>query len=76
VLDRITIDPGQCDGKPCIRGIRIPVHLVLRLLASGKTPGQIIGDYPELEEEDIRQAVEYAAWLANERTIVTPGSSR
>jgi uncharacterized protein (DUF433 family) len=76
VLDRITIDPGQCDGKPCIRGIRIPVHLVLRLLASGRTPAQIIGDYPELEEEDIRQAVEYAAWLANERTIVTPGSSR
>lgn len=61
-FDRITIDPAQCDGKPCIRGLRIPVHLILRLLASGKTPAEIIGDYPELEEADIQQATEYAAW--------------
>ncbi len=73
VFDRITIEPGHCDGKPCIRGLRIPVHLVLRLLANGRTPAQIVEDYPELEIGDIQQAVEYAAWLANERTIITPG---
>ncbi len=72
VFDRITIEPGQCDGKPCIRGLRIPVHLILRLLANGKTPAQIIEVYPELESRDIQQAVEYAAWLANERTIEPP----
>ncbi len=74
VFDRITVIPGQCDGKPCIRGLRIPVHLVLRLLANGKTPAEIIADYPELEPPDIRQAVEYAAWLANEKTIIIPSS--
>jgi uncharacterized protein (DUF433 family) len=74
VFDRITVVPGQCDGKPCIRGLRIPVHLILRLLANGKTPAEIVADYPELEEPDIRQAMEYAAWLASERTIIPPGT--
>jgi uncharacterized protein (DUF433 family) len=73
VFDRITVEPGKCDGKPCIRGLRIPVHLVLRLLANGKAPVEIIADYPELEEADIRQAMEYAAWLANEKTLIVPG---
>ncbi len=73
IFDRITIEPGQCDGKPCIRGLRIPVHLILRLLANGKTPAQIVEDYPELETGDIQQAIEYAAWLANERTIIMSG---
>ena len=50
-LDRITVDPAQCDGKPCIRGLRIPVHLVLRLLASGKTPAEIIADYPNSKKK-------------------------
>ena len=71
-LDRITVDPAQCDGKPCIRGLRIPVHLFLRLLASDKTPAEIIADYPELEKEDIHQAMEYAAWLATEKTVLAP----
>ena len=74
VFDRITVIPGQCDGKPCIPGLRIPVHLILRLLANGKTPAEIIADYPELEAPDIRQAMEYAAWLANEKTIILPSS--
>ena len=69
---RVRVDPAQCDGKPCIRGLRIPVHLVLRLLASGKTPAEIIADYPELEKEDIHQAMEYAAWLATEKTVLAP----
>jgi uncharacterized protein (DUF433 family) len=61
---------------PCIRGLRIPVHLILRLLASGKTPAQIVGDYPELEQADIQQAMEYAAWLASEKTILVPTPSK
>lgn len=60
-FDRITVDPQQCDGKPCIRGLRIPVHLILRLLANGETPAEVVATYPELEPADIQQAVEYAA---------------
>jgi len=61
-LDRITVDPRQCDGKPCIRGRRIPVHLILRLLANGKTATQVGATYPELEPADIEQAVAYVAF--------------
>ena len=64
-FDRITVDPQQCDGKPCIRGLRIPVHLILRLLASGKTPPEVVAAYPELEPADIQQAMEYAALVSN-----------
>jgi uncharacterized protein (DUF433 family) len=60
-LDRITVDPQQCDGMPCIRGLRIPVHLILILLANGKTPAKVVATYPELEPADIQQALEYAA---------------
>lgn len=76
VFDRITVNPEQCDGKPCVRGLRIPVHLVLRLLANGKTTAEITADYPELEEPDIKQAMEYAAWLASEKTIIVPGPTK
>ncbi len=69
-FDRITVNPGQCDGKPCIRGLRIPVHLILRLLSNGRTPAEIIADYPELYPADIQQSMEYAAWLASEKTIL------
>jgi uncharacterized protein (DUF433 family) len=75
-FDRITVDPGQCDGKPCIRGLRIPVHLILRLLADGKTPAEVIAIYPELEPGDIQQAMEYAAWLASEKTVLVTGPSK
>lgn len=75
-FDRITVNPGQCDGKPCIRGLRIPVHVILRLLANGKTPGEIIADCPELEEADIKQAMAYAAWLASEKTIIVPAPTK
>jgi uncharacterized protein (DUF433 family) len=60
-FDRITVDPQQCDGKPCIRALRIPVHLILRLLTNGKTPAEIVAAYPELELADIQQAMEHAA---------------
>jgi uncharacterized protein (DUF433 family) len=57
-------------GQPCIRGLRIPVPLILRLLASGKTIFQILQDYPELEEEDIRQTLSFASWATSEKTIM------
>jgi uncharacterized protein (DUF433 family) len=60
-LDRITIDPNQCGGRPCIRGLRIRVKDVLELLAAGATPEEILADYPYLEAEDIGAALEYAA---------------
>jgi uncharacterized protein (DUF433 family) len=75
-FDRITVDPQQCDGKPCIRGLRIPVHLILRLLANGETPAGVVAAYPELQPADIQQAMEYAAWLASEKTLIVPGPSR
>jgi len=60
-LQRITIDPGQCGGRPCIRGLRIRVSDILDLLASGATRKEILEDYPYLEEADINAALEYAA---------------
>ncbi len=68
-LDRITVDPNVMQGQACIRGLRIPVRLVLKLLAGGKTAEQIVADYPELEREDINQCIAYAAWLASEHTF-------
>lgn len=61
-FDRVTIDPSVMGGQPCIRGLRIPVSLIVRMVASGKSFKEIIEDYPELEEEDIKQALEFAAW--------------
>lgn len=75
-LDRITIDPEIFQGQPCIRGMRMPVTLVLKLLAVGKTHAEIIADYPELEEDDIRQCIEYAAWLASEKNVALSGSHK
>lgn len=65
-LDRITFNPKMMAGQACIRGIRVPVSLVLNLLANGKTAQQIIEDYPYLELEDIEQCLLYAAWLSRE----------
>jgi len=75
-FDRITVDPQQCDGKPCIRGLRIPVHLILRLLANGKTSAEVVTSYPELEPADIQQAMGYAAWLASEKTVIVTGPTK
>ncbi len=68
-LDRITIDPGIVQGKPCIRGMRITVGLVLNLLANGMSHSEILRNYPDLEEDDILQCLEYAARLVDERVI-------
>lgn len=69
MLDRITIDPNVMGGQPCIRELRIPVSVIIRLLAAGKTIKEIIEIYPELEEEDIRQALKYASWVTSEKVF-------
>lgn len=61
LLDRITSNPRQCGGRPCIRGLRIRVKDVLDMLAGGATEKEILDDYPYLEPEDIRASLEYAA---------------
>lgn len=65
-LDRITFDPTIMGGRACIRGMRVTVALVLNLVANGASTADIIDAYPYLEAEDIRQALQYAAWLAEE----------
>jgi uncharacterized protein (DUF433 family) len=66
-LDRITIEPGKRSGKPCIRGLRIIVTDVLEYLASGMTEAEILADFPDLEREDIRACLAFAA--ARERRL-------
>jgi uncharacterized protein (DUF433 family) len=68
-LDRITVHPVVCTGKPCIRGLRFPVSRLLGLLASGETKQEILRAYTYLQPEDIDQALEYAAYLAEEETV-------
>jgi uncharacterized protein (DUF433 family) len=63
--DRITLDPAICHGKPCIRGLRYPVESLLELLAGGMTIEAILADYEDLERDDIRAALSYAARLAH-----------
>ena len=66
-LNRITIDSEVMSGQPCIRGLRMPVPFKLKLLASGKTIVQILKDYPELEDEDLRQGLSFASWATSEK---------
>jgi uncharacterized protein (DUF433 family) len=61
LFDRITVEPGKCGGKPCIRGMRITVRRVLELLASYPDQAAILAEYPFLEPEDLRQVLRYAA---------------
>ena len=66
---RITVDPEICGGKPCIRGLRFPVSRLLGLLAAGESQDSILTSFPYLEREDIREALYYAAFLADEQVI-------
>jgi len=66
-FDRITFDPKVMGGRACIRGMRIPVSVIVRHIARGATPDEILKGYPSLEREDIQQAIEYAAWLSAEQ---------
>jgi uncharacterized protein (DUF433 family) len=68
-FERITVDPNQMGGVPCIRGLRIPVATVLRMLAGGMTEHEILGDYPDLQNEDIRECLRFAAVSAMERDL-------
>lgn len=69
-FNRITFDTNMMGGRACIRGMRITVSLILNLISNGMTSIDIIKEYPYIEEEDIRQTLQYAAWLADE-TIQT-----
>jgi uncharacterized protein (DUF433 family) len=68
-LDRITFDPEQCGGRPCIRGMRIRVKDVLEMLAGCASEKQILEDFPDLEAEDIRACLQYAAAQANHAVL-------
>ncbi len=65
LLDRITVEPGKCGGRPCIRGLRIRVSDVLDMFAGGATPDEILADFPYLERDDIAAALAYASALVN-----------
>ena len=65
-FDRITFDPNVMGGRACIRGMRVTVSLIINLVANGLNTEEIIEAYPYLEPEDIRQSLQYAAWLAEE----------
>ena len=69
LLARISVDPQVCFGKPCIRGHRIWVSLILDLLASGASVSEILEDYPDLEKEDILACIAYGAEMARDRVI-------
>ena len=69
-FDRITQQPEVMGGKPCIRGMRVTVGMVVGQIGVGHSVDEIIADYPYLEREDIFQAIRYAAWRAEEREIM------
>jgi len=71
-FDRITIEPGKCGGKPCIRGMRITVRRVLELLAIYPDQRSLLSEYPFLESEDLQQALHYAAANLEGELIQTP----
>jgi uncharacterized protein (DUF433 family) len=68
-FDRITLDANKCFGKPCIRGLRMPVASILTYLSSGMTVDEILKEWPELEQDDIYQALGYAALAMEERFV-------
>lgn len=74
LLSRISIDPAVCFGKPCIRGHRIWVSLILDFLASGDSIDDILGDYPQLTREDILACIAYGAEMSRDRYIEIPPS--
>ena len=71
-LDRITQDPTVMGGRPCIRGMRVTVGMIVGQIGAGLTIEEVLKDYPYLEREDVLQALRYAAWLAKEREVTLP----
>jgi hypothetical protein len=70
LLERISLDPDVCHGKPCIRGMRYPVEMLLDLLSSGMSTKEILSDYPSLEAEDIHACLLYASRLMKVKSIL------
>jgi uncharacterized protein (DUF433 family) len=68
-LTRITVDPSQMDGVPCIRGLRIPVATVVGMIADGMAIEAVLEAFPDLEDEDVREALHYAAAAVREREL-------
>lgn len=68
-LNRITLDPNVMGGRPCIRGMRVTVGMIVGQIGSGRTKDELLEDYPYLEAEDIQQALLYAAWRSEEREV-------
>ena len=75
LLHRISVDPLICAGKPCIRGTRIWVALLLDFLASGSSMEEILDQYPQLDRQDLLAAIAYGAEMSRERFVDLPGSS-
>lgn len=74
LLERITIDPAICHGKPCIRGLRYPVETLLELLSAGMTTDEVLADYSDLEPDDLRAVLEYAVRLVRVKKLTAvPG---
>jgi uncharacterized protein (DUF433 family) len=73
-LNRITRNPGLMGGKPCIRGMRVTVGMIVGQIGASHSVDEILAAYPYLEREDILQALRYAAWRVEEREIVLTGS--
>ena len=74
-LTRITLDPHVMGGKPCIRGMRVTVGAILGLMSAGESHEAILAAYPYLEEEDLREALAYAAWRASEYEVLLEATS-
>lgn len=74
-LDRITVDPARLNGQPCIRNLRISVRRVLAALSTYADRAEVLKEYPELEEEDLRQALAYAALAVEDRIVDLPRAS-
>jgi len=72
LLERIAIDPQICGGKPCIRGTRIWVSLILDLLADGVSEADVLAEYPNLTRDDVRAAIAYGAEVSRERIVPAP----
>lgn len=75
VFDRITIEPGKMNGQPCIRGLRLTVRRVLEVIGQYSSREELRADYPELEDEDIRQATAYAAAMLGDESVETKTAS-
>jgi uncharacterized protein (DUF433 family) len=73
LLSRITIDPNVCHGKPCVRGLRYPVEMLLELLSSGMANDELLADYPDLEPDDLRAVLAFAARLSQTKSLGAVG---